>query len=91
MQESAEQRLKRLRMRSWRRGMREMDLILGPFAERELARLDPAQLDGYEALLGESDHDLYRWLSGRAAPPDRHAALIARIGRFVAAHLAAGR
>ena len=44
-----ETRLKRLRMRSWRRGTKEMDLILGPFSDSELERLTPAELDLYEA------------------------------------------
>jgi antitoxin CptB len=73
MAETAEIRLKRLRMRSWRRGTREMDMILGPFADRELAALGPEQLDVYEALLSENDQDLYQWMSGRVAPPPEHA------------------
>ena len=40
-----EARLKRIVMRSWRRGTREMDLILGPFAEAELAAMDAESLD----------------------------------------------
>lgn len=60
-----ENRLKRLRMRSWRRGTKEMDLILGPFADDRLADLNPEMLDQFEDLLGENDHDLYRWVSGQ--------------------------
>ncbi|MDO5605898.1 MAG: succinate dehydrogenase assembly factor 2 [Paracoccus sp. (in: a-proteobacteria)] len=63
--ESAENRLRRLRMRSWRRGMKEMDLILGPFADSDLAGLNPAMLDAYEALLAENDQDLYLWITAR--------------------------
>ena len=51
MVETSEARLKRLTMRSWRRGMREMDLVLGPFADAELAGLPAATLDAYETLL----------------------------------------
>lgn len=72
-------RLKRLRMRAWRRGTREMDLILGPWAEAELDALGEADLDAFEALLEENDQDLYRWVSGAEPPPDSHAALIARL------------
>lgn len=65
-------RIKRLRMRSWRRGTREMDLILGPFADQRAAGLDAARRDRYEALLDENDHDLYAWIlariDGREAP-----------------------
>ena len=62
--EAPDTRLRRLRMRSWRRGMREMDLLLGPFADGELVGLEPAALDAYEALLSENDQDLYPWMRG---------------------------
>ncbi|MDO5643462.1 MAG: succinate dehydrogenase assembly factor 2 [Paracoccus sp. (in: a-proteobacteria)] len=64
--ESDEIRLKRLRMRSWRRGMKEMDLILGPFADHALAGLSPDLLNDYEQVLAENDQDLYRWIMARA-------------------------
>ena len=78
--EAADIRLKRLRIRSWRRGIREMDLILGRFADTGLAGLSAAELDLYEALLEENDHDLYAWVAGRAEVPGRYRALLARIG-----------
>ena len=62
---SDETRLKRLTMRSWRRGIKEMDLILGPWADSELVGQDAATLDLYEALLNENDHDLYQWVTAR--------------------------
>jgi antitoxin CptB len=65
MTESAENRLRRLRIRSWRRGMKEMDLILGHFADGPLALLDGADLDAYEAMLNENDQDLYLWVTAR--------------------------
>ncbi|MFD2441755.1 succinate dehydrogenase assembly factor 2 [Paracoccus kondratievae] len=52
-------RLKRLRMRSWRRGTKEMDLILGPFSDSELEGMNDPELDLYETLLDENDQDLY--------------------------------
>lgn len=58
-------RLKRLTMRSWRRGTKEMDLILGPFADTELAGLTESELDLFEMLLEENDHDLYGWITAR--------------------------
>ena len=79
MSEPAGQRLRRLRMRSWRRGTREMDLILGPFADEELAGLPSGELDTYEALLGQNDQDLYAWISGRARAPDHLAGLVDRL------------
>lgn len=60
-----EARLKRLRMRSWRRGTKEMDLILGPFSDSALEGLSPADLDLYEDLLEENDQDLYPWITAR--------------------------
>ena len=75
-------RLKRLRLRSWRRGTREMDLLLGPYADTRIEELDAAALDAYEALLEVNDPELYRWLSGRDAAPGSHAATVARIAAF---------
>jgi antitoxin CptB len=69
MDETASVRLKRLRMRSWRRGTKEMDLILGPFADTQLVRLGDADLDRYESLLEENDQDLMAWSMGLAEPP----------------------
>lgn len=81
MTEAAATRLKRLRMRSWRRGIREMDLILGRFADEGLAALGEDDLARYDALISENDHDLYAWVSGAAAPPPRYAQLIERIAQ----------
>ncbi len=69
MSETAEHRLKRLRIRSWRRGIKEMDLILGGFADDRLASLNAAELDAHEVLMEEQDHDLYLWVSGQADAP----------------------
>ena len=69
-------RVKRMRIRAWRRGTKEMDLILGGHADRHLAAMGDADLDLFEAALGEADHDLYAWVSGAATPPDRYAALM---------------
>jgi len=81
MTETPETRLKRLRIRSWRRGTREMDLILGGFADDGLARLDAAALDAYETLLAENDHDLYAWVTGQAEAPEPHRPMIERLRR----------
>ena len=79
MTETPGDRLKRLRIRAWRRGTKEMDLILGTYADRNLATLTADELDAFDAILEENDHDLYLWVSGRAAPPEIHAPLIARL------------
>lgn len=77
-----DRRIKRLRLRSWRRGMREMDLLLGPYADKALAGLGPAECDAYERLLEETDPELYHWLSGRVPMPAAHAAALLRIAGF---------
>jgi antitoxin CptB len=69
---SSDIRRKRLLFRSWHRGTRESDLILGRFAESHLAALDEERLDRYEALLECADADIFDWVSGRAAPPPEH-------------------
>ena len=77
--EPADIRLKRLKMRSWRRGTKEMDLILGPFSDDELVQLSAAELDIYERLLDENDQDLYQWFSGQLEFPPEYTVLTAKI------------
>lgn len=69
-------RRKRLRFRSWHRGTREMDLMLGTFADRALDSLSRDEFDRYEALLAVSDADLYAWIAGRAPVPPQYARLV---------------
>lgn len=90
MDETAEARLKRMRMRSWRRGTKEMDLVLGPFADAHLAGLSAADLDLYDALLAENDQDLMSWILGQSAAPPALAGLLARIAKFAETRLKAG-
>lgn len=85
MQETAEARLKRMRMRSWRRGTKEMDLVLGPWADAHLAGLEDARLALYDRLLEENDQDLMAWLLGQTPAPDWAAGLLAEIGAFTRA------
>lgn len=66
-QETRETRLKRLQMRSMRRGIKEMDILLSAFAAQNLGQMDAARLDLYDALLHENDQDLYQWVTGQAA------------------------
>ncbi|HTZ35996.1 MAG TPA: succinate dehydrogenase assembly factor 2 [Stellaceae bacterium] len=72
MTQMPDPRRKRLLFRSWHRGTREADLILGSFADAHLPRFDAAQLDRYEALLDLPDPDIFDWLTGRCAPPPEH-------------------
>lgn len=83
-------RLARARFRAWRRGFREADLILGPFAEAEGPCLDTAELTAFEALLDQDDHQLYAWILGDAPTPAAHdGPVMKRLRAFMAAHVAA--
>lgn len=74
-----EKRLKRLAIRSWRRGTKEMDLILGPFWDEHGASLEDEVLSLYEELLSENDQDLYQWVSGQVPTPERFAVIVGRL------------
>ncbi len=69
MTEFTDIRRRRLYFRSWHRGTREADLVLGSFAEAHLAGFDDGQLARYEALLECPEPDLLDWISGREKPP----------------------
>ena len=66
-------RSQRLRFRSWHRGTREMDLLMGSFADTHLQGFTAAQLDQYEAILQLNDPDLYNWIAGVQPLPAEHA------------------
>ena len=83
MTEPRETRLKRLKMRSMRRGIKEMDIILERYADDHLAGMDAAELDLYDALLHENDQDLYQWVTGQQPAPDRFRGLIGDISRAI--------
>jgi antitoxin CptB len=78
-----EKRRRKLAFRSWHRGMREADLILGAFADAELGALTAAEIDQYERLLETPDTELLPWLTGeRALPPDERQGILLRIRAF---------
>ena len=60
---------KKLSIRSWRRGTKELDLILGRFSDKNLVKLDMAELDLYEQLLSNDDHLIYGWLFEKEESP----------------------
>ena len=79
-------RRRKIGFRAWHRGTREMDLIMGRFADAELAKLDAAGLDRFEALMEQPDPDLYKWVSGEVpVPADVDAEFLFRIRDFHAA------
>lgn len=81
MSEARDTKIRRLRMRSMRRGIKEMDLILSAFADTHLDHMSEDELAGYDALLAENDHDIYGWVGGQFAPPDHYANLIKQIAK----------
>ncbi|HXF89220.1 MAG TPA: succinate dehydrogenase assembly factor 2 [Xanthobacteraceae bacterium] len=76
-------RRRRLLYRSWHRGTREMDLILGRFADAHIADLAEQELDDYERLLEVPDAELFNWLTG-ASPVTQQCdtALFRRLREF---------
>ena len=67
--EGLDARRRRLLFRSWHRGIREMDLILGRFADEHIGALSDAELDDYERLIENPDPDLLNWVTGTSAAP----------------------
>ena len=64
-----DERRKKILYRAWHRGMREMDFILGTFANETLAELDDSELNDFEELMSLPDPDTFKWLSGRSEIP----------------------
>jgi len=78
-----EARLKKLKLRAWRRGFREADLILGPFADKHVSTFTETELDWFEALLEQPDQDLYGWILERApTPPEFDGPLMSKLKAF---------
>ncbi|MFZ5914909.1 MAG: succinate dehydrogenase assembly factor 2 [Pseudomonadota bacterium] len=70
-EESAlEKKRKQLKFRSWHRGMREVDLILGNFADQNLHLFTEDQLLQFEAVLEVEDPVLFGWISRQSLPPE---------------------
>jgi antitoxin CptB len=78
--EDLSMRRRRLRYRAWHRGTKEMDLVLGPFADAHLDGFDRPELDRLEALMDEEDTDLLKWVMGQEpVPPTADAELLTTI------------
>jgi antitoxin CptB len=76
-------RRRRLLFRSWHRGIQEMDLVLGRFADAQIATLSDADLDEYERLLEIPDQQMFAWVSGaEATPAEMDSALFRRLRDF---------
>lgn len=77
-------RLKRLLYQSWRRGTREMDLVLGRFADATIAGWTDREIDEMEALLAVPDVELWRWITGQDEIPFNHRSAV--LERVIAFH-----
>jgi len=76
-------RRRRLLVRAWRRGIREMDLMLGGFADAELAGLSDGELDQLETLMIQQDADILNWITGeKPTPAAFDTALFRRIAAY---------
>ncbi|MEM6759384.1 MAG: succinate dehydrogenase assembly factor 2 [Pseudomonadota bacterium] len=81
MSEPREHAIKRMHMRSMRRGIKEMDLILSAYARAELDSMSDQDLALYDALLNENDQDLYTWVTGQVPAPREYSQMIASISQ----------
>lgn len=76
-------RRRRLRFRAWHRGMREVDLLLGRFADASLATLDETDLASFEALLEVPDRQVLAWVTGESnVPAEADSQLLRRLLAF---------
>ena len=69
MAEDLEVKRKRLIYRARHRGTKELDLLIGGFADAHLAEFDAGQLERFEALLSVPEPQLYSWMLGEERPP----------------------
>lgn len=81
-------RRRRALFRSWHRGMREMDLLMGRFADAELAKLSDVEFDDYEILIELEDRDIFGWLTGEIDIPAAYDTPVFR--KLLAFHTHAG-
>ena len=75
---------RRLRVRAWRRGMCELDIVFGGFADAHVEALDAAELAQLEALLDADDDLAFAWICAGRAPPPHDGPLFAKILAFCA-------
>jgi antitoxin CptB len=75
---------RRIRVRACRRGMRELDIVFGRFAEAHAHALDADELRQFEALLDADDDKAFGWLCAGVAPAPHDGSLFSRILAFCA-------
>ena len=70
---------KKLSIRSWRRGTKELDLILGRFSDEYITKFELSELEMYERLLSKDDHLIYSWLFEKQETPRIFSSLVKKI------------
>ena len=76
-------RRRKILFRAWHRGTREMDLLMGRFADAALAGMSEAELDEFERLIDVPDPDLFGWIMGEAdAPSDYDTPMFRKLKAF---------
>ena len=70
--EGLDERRRRILFRAWHRGTREMDLLMGRFADAELKGLPDADLADLELLMEAPDRDVFSWLTGEIDVPGNY-------------------
>jgi antitoxin CptB len=81
--EGLDPRRRKILFRAWHRGMRELDLIMGRFADAALADFNETELAEFERLLDVPDPDMFAWVVGEEpAPPEYDTALFRRLRDF---------
>lgn len=76
--EGLDARRRRLLFRAWHRGSREMDLIMGRFADASIGELSEAELTEFERLAEQPEPDVYAWITGDRPVPAEHDTLLFR-------------
>jgi len=69
-QKQLDHRRRKLKFRAWHRGIKEMDLILGAYADQHLEHMSKVQMDQFSHLLKQADDELYKWVSGASPVPE---------------------
>jgi antitoxin CptB len=64
-----DERRRRILFRAWRRGLKEMDLVMGRFADANLAAMSESELAEFERLLDVADPQVLAWIMGDETPP----------------------
>lgn len=81
--EGLDQRRRRLLFRAWHRGIREMDLVIGRFADVHITGFSDAELDDFEELLEIPDQQAFAWITGAdEIPTDFDTAMFRRLRDF---------